>query len=106
MLRKREVFTYGVITSIGSGVITIQGLLLAFVGQVLSIMNLKGGTCYGIIVNLARDRTMNLVTSALLLTGAIRMHEGSKVLGLVSLACIIIGDFAIGSMVDPVGTVI
>lgn len=44
MLRKREVFTYGVITSIGSGVVTIQGLLLAFVGQVLSILNVKGGT--------------------------------------------------------------
>jgi F-type H+-transporting ATPase subunit alpha len=106
MLRKKEVFTYGVITSIGSGVVTIQGLLLAFVGQVLSIMNLKGGTCYGIIVNLARDKTMNLVTSALLLTPAVRMHEGSKVLGQSSLASIIIGDFAIGSLVDPVGTVI
>lgn len=53
---------YGVITSIGSGVVTIQGLLLAFVGQVISIMNTKGEPCCGIIVNLARDQTMNLVT--------------------------------------------
>ena len=80
--------------------------MLAFVGQVISIMNTKGESCCGIIVNLARDQTMNLVTSALLLTHTVRMHEGNKVYGESSLASIIVGDFVIGSVLDPIGSII
>lgn len=53
-------------------------------------------------------RQSNLCTSALLLTSTseIRINEGSKVIGLPNLSSIIIGDFAVGSLLDPIGKVI
>lgn len=99
-------FTYGILTDISSCVINVQGILLAFVGQVITVRGI--GACYGIVVHLSRDKTMNLCTSALLLTSTseIRIYEGSKVIGLPNLSSIIIGDFAVGSLLDPIGKVI
>jgi F-type H+-transporting ATPase subunit alpha len=107
MLISRQIFSYGVIISIGSGVVTLQGLLMAFVGQVFRI-SLLGTTqsSFGLVVNLYRDDTMNLLLGALLLNPEERLSEGAKVLGMSRLASIILGDFAIGSILDPVGNLI
>ena len=37
MLISRQIFLYGVIISTGYGVVTLQGLLIAFIGQVFRI---------------------------------------------------------------------
>ena len=47
---------------------------------------------------------MNLLIGALLLNPSNRVSEGSKVNGIYRLAVIILGDFAIGSIVDAVGS--
>jgi F-type H+-transporting ATPase subunit alpha len=60
-------------------------------------------TSFGFVVNLYRDDTMNLLIGALLLNPADRISVGGKVLGARRLASVILGDFAIGSILDPVG---
>jgi F-type H+-transporting ATPase subunit alpha len=61
---------------------------------------------FGLVVNLYRDDTMNLLIGALLLNPEDRLAEGAKVSGQCRLASIILGDFAIGSILDPVGNLI
>jgi F-type H+-transporting ATPase subunit alpha len=61
---------------------------------------------FGFVVNLYRDDTMNLLIGALLLNPEdlrLRLSVGAKVDGMSRLASIILGDFAIGSILDPVG---
>jgi len=43
---------------------------------------------FGLVVNLSRDNTMNLVIGALLLNPSARLSEGAKVHGISSLASI------------------
>ena len=59
---------------------------------------------FGLVVNLYQNETMNLLIGALLLNPSNRVSEGSKVNGIYRLAVIILGDFAIGSIVDAVGS--
>merc|ERR1712039_23295 len=61
---------------------------------------------FGLVVNLYRDDRMNLLIGALLLNPEDRISEGAKVKGLSRLASIVLGDFAIGSILDPVGNFI
>jgi len=61
---------------------------------------------FGLVVNLSRDNTMNCVIGALLLNPSARLSEGAKVHGLSSLASINLGDFIIGSILDPMGNFI
>jgi F0F1-type ATP synthase alpha subunit len=98
---------YGVIISTGCGVVTLQGFLMAFVGEVFRVcaMGLNENS-FGFVVNLYRDDTMNLLIGALLLNPENRVSEGAKVNGMSRLASIILGDFAIGSILDPVGNFI
>jgi F-type H+-transporting ATPase subunit alpha len=49
---------------------------------------------------------MNLLIGALLLNPEDRISEGAKVKGLCRLASIVLGDFAVGSILDPVGNLI
>ena len=67
MLIEKKIFVYGVIISIGSGVVTLQGFLIAFIGEVFRIcsMGLSEST-FGLVVNLYRDETMNLLIGGLL----------------------------------------
>mmetsp|Transcript_140875 Transcript_140875/g.392688 ORF Transcript_140875/g.392688 Transcript_140875/m.392688 type:complete len:490 (-) Transcript_140875:3-1472(-) len=109
MLIEKDICIYGVIISVGSGVVTLQGFLMAFVGEVFRIccMGLnENSMSFGLVVNLYRDDTMNLLIGALLLNPEDRLSEGAKVNGLCRLASIILGDFAIGSILDPVGNFI
>jgi len=107
MLIEKEIFVYGVIISIGSGVVTLQGFLMAFVGEVFRIcsMGLSEST-FGLVVNLYRDETMNLLIGGLLFNPEARVSEGAKVNGMSRLATMLLGDFAIGSILDPIGNFI
>jgi len=109
LLIEKEIFVYGVVISVGSGVVTLQGFLMAFVGEVFRICTSASPSDllfrpFGLVVNLYRDETMNLLIGALLFNPSDRVSEGSKVNGISRLAVIILGDFAIGSIVDPVGS--
>jgi F-type H+-transporting ATPase subunit alpha len=104
MLIEKKIFVYGVIISIGSGVVTLQGFLMAFVAEVFRICCMENS--FGLVVNLYLDDTMNLLIGALLLNPEDRLAEGAKVSGQCRLASIVLGDFAIGSILDPVGNLI
>ena len=49
---------------------------------------------------------MNLLIGALLLNPEDRLSEGAKVSAISKLAWILLGDFAIGSILDPLGNLI
>merc|ERR1712060_915446 len=97
-------FSYGLINSIGSGVINCEGFLSSYVGEVFRVSAEDSEASKpGIVVNLSRDKTLNLNVGALLVAQTIRLSEGSKVYSLSSLASLAIGDFVIGSLLDPQG---
>jgi F-type H+-transporting ATPase subunit alpha len=104
MLIEKDICIYGVIISVGSGVVTLQGFLCAFIGEVF-VMGFNANS-FGLVVNLYRDDRMNLLIGALLLNPEDRISEGAKVKGLCRLASIVLGDFAVGSILDPVGNLI
>ena len=76
---------------------------MAFIGQVFKVEDAQAVTS-GTIVNLSRDQTMNLIVSGLQLQPEVRIYEGGKVVGTNSLASLILGDFIIGALLDPLGT--
>jgi F-type H+/Na+-transporting ATPase subunit alpha len=92
---------YGVVITVGCGVVSLQGFLIAFVSEVFMVQE-----SFGLVVNLYRDNTMNLVIGALLLNPENRLSEGAKVNGISRLASINLGDFVIGSILDPMGNFI
>jgi len=91
--------------------VSLQGFLMAFVNELFSLAVMGSGgsspvseeNAYGLVVNLYRDETMNLLIGALLLNPEIRLSEGAKVTAMSRLASIILGDFAIGSILDGWG---
>jgi F-type H+-transporting ATPase subunit alpha len=100
-------FSYGVVVSLGSGVVNIAGFLLSFVGEVFKVSSSDPESSpIGIVVNLYRDETMNLVIGALLLDPCVKVSQGSKVISTASLASIYLGAFSVGSVLDPVGNLI
>ena len=105
MLVKKDLFNFGLLSTQGSGVVTISGLLLSFVGQVFVVIDSQFTSC-GTVVNLSRDDTMGLVVSGLQMQLEVRVYPGSMVVGITSLTSVIIGDFALGSMVDPLGVML
>ena len=99
---KKVRLEFGIMTAQGSGVVTVQGLMLSYVGQVFNVLDAQVVTS-GTIVNLCRDETMNLVIAGLQLQPDVRTHEGGKVIGTNSLAAVILGDFVVGALLDPLG---
>lgn len=108
MLTQKDIFLSGVVVTLGSGVATVQGFMHAFVGEVFEIGLAKGtiSYSYGIVVNLLRDETMNLLIGALMLNPENRITEGAKVRGISKLLTIVVGDFSIGSMLDATGNLL
>ena len=104
MFIEEDLCYYGVIISIGYGVITLEGFLIAFVGEIFRIccMNISSYNV-GLVVNLYRDILMNLLIGALLFQPSSRISEGAKVQGICRLASLNLGDFVIGSIIDPTG---
>jgi F-type H+-transporting ATPase subunit alpha len=108
LLTQKDIFLSGVVVTLGSGVATVQGFMHAFVGEVFEIGLAKGtiSYSYGIVVNLLRDETMNLLIGALMLNPENRITEGAKVRGISKLLTIVVGDFSIGSMLDATGNLL
>ena len=98
---EKEIFVSGVVISIGSGVVRLQGFLMAFVGEIFRICVL--GDVFGLVINLYRDLYSKVLISALLLNSDARVTNGAKAIGMKRLASIIVGDFALGSILDPLG---
>ena len=103
---EKNILINGVIISSGAGVLSLQGFLIAFIGEVFRISVPQCSGWLGLVVNLYQNERMNLVIAALLLNPVLRVGEGAKVNGISRLASIILGDFAIGSILDPVGNFI
>ena len=76
---------------------------MAFLGQLFRVSNLNS---FGLVVNLYRDHTMNLLIGALLLNSEDRLSDRAKVDAISRLASILLGDFAIGSILDSLGNLI
>lgn len=60
----------------------------------------------GLVVNLYRDDTMNLLIGGLLVNPENRLSLGTKVQSTARLASILLGDYAIGCILDPLGNLI
>ena len=67
-ITRKQVLSHGIIVSVGYGVITYQGLVYSFIGEVLRIHSLKDSPTYGMVVNLYRDTTMHVLVGALVLS--------------------------------------
>ena len=85
------------------GVVTLQEFLIAFLGELFRISN---SNSFGRVVNLYQNDTMNLLIGALLLNPEDRLSESTKVSAKSRLASTLLGNFAIGSILDPVGNLI
>merc|ERR1712061_958262 len=107
---EKNILCYGVVISVNGPVLSLQGFLMAFVNELFRLAVIGGPdneeNAYGLVVNLYRDETMNLLIGALLLNPEIRLSEGAKVSAMSRLASIILGDFAIGSILDGQGSFI
>merc|ERR1712039_948030 len=107
---EKNILCYGVVISVNGPVVSLQGFLMAFVNELFRLALIGGPNneenAYGLVVNLYRDETMNLLIGALLLNPEIRLSEGAKVTALSRLASIVLGDFAIGSILDSWGNFI
>ena len=105
LLIEKKIFLYGLIISIGYSVLTLQGFLIAFIGEVFRIcligLEKTVSKTFGLVVNLYRNDTMDLLIGALLLNPSDRISQGSKVTGIYSLLRLILGDFAISSILHP-----
>lgn len=99
---EKNILIYGVIISTGYGVVTLEGLLIAFISEVFTTQSFS----IGLVVNLYKNDTMNLLIGALLLNPRNPLDQGSTVHALSSLATITLGDCTIASILDPVGNVI
>ena len=67
---------YGVIVSTGYGVVTLQGFLITFIGEVFRISGMGfNETSFGLVVNLYHNETMNLRVGALLLNPRYRCNR-------------------------------
>ena len=82
---------YGVIVSTGYGVVTLQGLVITFIGEVFRISGMGLNQSKGLVVNLYQNETMNLLVGALLLNPRYRISEGAKVNAISRLGSILFG---------------
>ena len=104
-LISRLTFNYGLISSIGCGVAKIKGLSLAFVGQAFFVLA-SSNLITGLIVNLTRSSNLALNISALLLEFSARLFVGGKVISTPYLFSLPIGDYVVGAILDPLGSII
>jgi F-type H+-transporting ATPase subunit alpha len=102
----KELSNTGVVISVGCGVVTLQGFLLAYVGELFMISSYNVTASLGIVVNLYRDTSLCLLIGALIINPANRLSLGAQVIGQCTLASIVIGDHAIGSILDAIGTLV
>ena len=122
---EKKILCYGVIISTNDAVVSLQGFLIGFINELFSlavmgnendnendnesglvfvlVFPVNEENAYGLVVNLYQNERMNLLIGALLLNPKIRLYEGAKVNAISRLASIILGDFAIGCILDGQG---
>ena len=76
---------------------------MAFLSELFRVSN---SNSFGRVVNLYRDDTMNLLISALLLNTEDRLSDRAKISAMSRLGSILLGDFAIGSILNPLSNLI
>ena len=107
MLIEKKIFIYGLIISTGYSVVWF---LWRFIGEVFRIclmgFNKIVSSTFGLVVNLYQNDTMDLLIGALLLNPSNRVSSGSKVNGILQLLRLILGDFAISSILHPLASYI
>ena len=82
LLIEKKIFIYGVIISTGYGVVTLQGFLIAFIGEVFRIcvkgFNYLVSKSFGLVVNLYQNDRMNLLIAGLLVNPSNRVSQGGR----------------------------
>nr|AVY51801.1 ATP synthase CF1 alpha chain [Pyrocystis lunula] len=101
MVVVKSSFRSGVVLSLSSGVVTLQGFLSAWVGELFRV-----ASSLGLVVNLYRDRCLNIVVGALLFNPESAVSVGIRVEACRLLATIVLGFMSIGSILDPLGNFI
>jgi F-type H+-transporting ATPase subunit alpha len=96
-----------VVVGLNGGVVAIQGFQTCSVSELFVIQQLglshTASQSFGIVVNLTRDDSLNLVVSGLLVNPAVRISTGSFVKGSGRMGCVLLGDHVIGSILDALG---
>lgn len=104
---EKDLFTHGVTLSLSCGVATLQGFTSAFISEIFMFSAFGSTQLFtGLVVSLYRDSLQNLVIGALLLNSNSRLSLGTKVSGIQRLVSLNLGDFAVGSILDPIGNYI
>ena len=60
MVIHKAISSHGIIISVGYGVITYQGLIMSFIGEVFRIHSINNTPTHGIVVNLYHNTTTHL----------------------------------------------
>jgi F0F1-type ATP synthase beta subunit len=97
---EKEASPYGIVLSASSTVISAKAV--AFVSEVLY----QSPTTYSLVVSLHKDYLSNLTLRALLLTPASHVTVGAKVIGTGKPVFLVLGDFTIAALLDPLGSYI
>lgn len=100
MYIEKEASPYGIVLSASSTVISARGV--AFVSEVLEHFILMSHT-YSLVVSFHQDSLSNLTLRALLLSPASSVTVGAKVISTGTPVFLVLGDFTIGALLDPLG---
>lgn len=107
LLLEKKIFIYGLVISIGNAVLSIQGSLIAFVGEIFKVIVIGLDSIIstlGLVVNIFRNDMLDLIIGSLLLDSTSRVSIGTKVNGMKKLLKMIIGDFAVSSIIHPLSS--
>jgi F-type H+-transporting ATPase subunit alpha len=91
---KSAVYEYGIVTSVGDGVVRIEGLSHTRYGEQIAFEN----DVYGMTMDLELDGV-----GAVLLNGQDNVHVGERVYGTGRVVEVPVGDELLGRVVNPIG---
>ena len=91
---KSAVYEYGIVTSVGDGVVRIEGLSHTRYGEQIAFEN----DVYGMTMDLELDGV-----GAVLLNGQDNVHVGERVYGTGRVVEVPVGDEMLGRVVNPIG---
>ncbi len=91
---KSAVYEYGIVTSVGDGVVRIEGLSHTRYGEQIAFEN----DVYGMTMDLELDGV-----GAVLLNGQDEVHVGERVYGTGRVVEVPVGDELLGRVVNPIG---
>jgi F-type H+-transporting ATPase subunit alpha len=111
---ERDIFVHGIILTVGHGVLSLQGMLDSFVGEVFSInitltSSARMESLLGVSVNLYRDTLWNLHVGGLVLGSgpSLRLTQGTAVSSSRRVLSLLLGEFVFGrSLLDSLGNAI